>query len=639
MTTVAPYGAWRSAITPASLNGDAVGLSSPSISDGRIYWLELRPRDGARQVVVEQDAEGVVRDLFHAPFSARSKVHEYGGGSYLVADRVCWFTNAEDQRVYRVEGDASPQPITPGHETPGAVRFADFELSPDRQTLYAIRESHGAGAVVNEIVRLDPTHEAEPVIVASGHDFYAAPRCSPDGRRLAFVAWDLPDMQWDQSACFVAELGAGEVMTSPGRVAGGDGVSVSQPRFAPDGTLHFLADATGFWLLYDEAGRCLAPDGADFARPDWVLGQSSYALAPSGAVFAVRFEPAGQRLGRLENGQFAAFDLHYLAYGDIATDAERVVVLGASDTAPMELAVIDAASGDATTMRRSRTAIKGAAVSRAVPILFEGGDGLDSHAFFYPPQNDDFEAPPDTLPPVIVLSHGGPTSAAVPIYDIGKQFFTSRGFGVVDVNYGGSSGFGRAYRNRLWGQWGILDVADCVAAARHLVASGLADPNRLVIRGGSAGGYTTLAALSTTDVFAAGSSHYGVSDLAGLAADTHKFESRYLDRLVGPYPEAAATYQERSPLAHAGAIRCPMIFFQGLDDAIVPPSQAEQIVTALSARGIPVAYLAFEGESHGFRRAETIEAVAAAELAFFGAVLGFQADGASHLVIEHGESL
>ena len=370
-----------------------------------------------------------------------------------------------------------------------------------------------------------------------------------------------------------------------------------------------------------------------------MLGQATYVLAPTGAIFAIRFEPGGQRLGRLEGGQFAPLDLPYLAYGDIATDGERLVVLGAAGATPMEVAIIDASSGGVTTLRTSRTAIPGVAISRAVPISFEGGDGLESHAFFYPPSNDDFEAPTGTLPPLIVLSHGGPTSAVVPIYDVGKQFFTSRGFGVVDVNYGGSSGYGRAYRNRLWDRWGILDVADCVAAAHHLVAEGLADPERLVIRGGSAGGYTTLAALSTTDVFAAGSSHYGVSDLVGLATDTHKFESRYLDRLIGAWPEAASIYEARSPLAQADQIRCPMIFFQGLDGAIVPPSQAEQMVAALLERDIPVAYLAFEGESHGFRRAETIEAVAGAELAFFGAVFGFEADGATVLAIENGDRL
>jgi dipeptidyl aminopeptidase/acylaminoacyl peptidase len=566
-------------------------------------------------------------------------VHEYGGGSYLVVDGICWFTNSDDQRVYRVEVGEPPRPLTPAPAKPAAIRFADFELSPDRSALYAIRETHGENGVVNELVLLDPNSEAEPLAVASGHDFYAAPRCSPDGKRLAFVAWDLPDMQWDESICYLAEIDANHALAVPTRVAGGDGVSVSQPRFAANGTLHYLADLSGYWLLYNEGGACLAPDGADFSRPDWVLGQATYALAPTGAVYAIRFEPSGQRLGRLEGGQFVPFDLPYLAYGDIATDGERLVVLGAADTTPMEVAIIEERSGGITTLRTSRTAIAGVAISRAVPISFEGGDGLESHAFFYPPSNDDFEAPAGTLPPLIVLSHGGPTSAVVPVYDVGKQFFTSRGFGVVDVNYGGSSGYGRAYRNRLWGQWGILDVADCVAAARHLVAEGLADPERLVIRGGSAGGYTTLAALSTTDVFAAGSSHYGVSDLAGLATDTHKFESRYLDRLIGAWPEAASVYEERSPLAHADQIRCPMIFFQGLDDAIVPPSQAEQMVAALSERDIPVAYLAFEGESHGFRRAETTEAVAGAELAFFGAVFGFEADGAAVLVIEHGERL
>jgi dipeptidyl aminopeptidase/acylaminoacyl peptidase len=637
VATIAPYGAWRSPITPASLNIAAVGLSAPSIAGDSIYWLELRPQDGGRQVVVERGADGTVRDLFEGPYSARSKVHEYGGASYIVAGAVCWFENADDQRVYRVGPDGSPQPITPAPSRPAAVRFADFALAPDRDGLYAVRETHGEDAVINELVRLDPNGEAEPVVVASGHDFYAAPRCSPDGQRLAFVAWDLPDMQWDESACYVAAIESDHTLAEPVRVAGGDGVSVSQPRFGPDNTLYYLVDQSGYWLPYDERGTALGPDGADFSRPDWVLGQVSYVITPAGELFAVRFQPDGQRLGRLEGGRFTPLDLPYLAYGDIATDGERIVVIGASDTTPMEVAVLRLASGEVEVVRRSRTPIPGVTISRAVPISFEGGDGAQSHAFFYPPANDDFEAPIGSLPPLIVLSHGGPTSAVAAVYDVGKQFFTSRGFGVVDVNYGGSSGYGRAYRNRLWHQWGILDVADCVAAARHLVSEGLADPSRLVIRGGSAGGYTTLAALATTDIFAAGSSHYGVSDLAGLASDTHKFESRYLDRLIGAWPEAAAVYAARSPLAHADEIRCPVIFFQGLDDAIVPPSQAEQMVAALSARGVPVAYLAFEGESHGFRRAETIEAVAGAELAFFGAVLGFSADGATELVIEHSD--
>jgi dipeptidyl aminopeptidase/acylaminoacyl peptidase len=639
VAAVTPYGAWHSPITPASLTSSAVGLSSPSIVGDSIYWLELRPLEGGRQVVVERRADGTARDLFQAPFSARSKVHEYGGASYLVAGGVCWFTNADDQRVYRVEPDGSPRPITPAPARPAAVRFADFDLAPDQGGVYAVRETHGEDAVVNEIVRLDPVGEAEPAVVATGHDFYAAPRCSPDGRRLAFVVWDLPDMQWDESACYVAAIEPDHTVSEPVRVAGGAGVSVSQPRFRADNTLHYLADQSGYWLPYDESGAVLGPDGADFSRPDWVLGQVSYVITPAGELFATRFEPEGQRLGRLEKGRFTPLDLAYLAFGDIATDGNRIVVTGASDTTPMEVAAVSLASGEVEVLRTSRTPIPGVAISRAVPISFTGGDGALSHAFFYPPSNDDFEAPEGSLPPLIVLSHGGPTSAVGAVYDVGKQFFTSRGFGVVDVNYGGSSGYGRAYRNRLWDQWGILDVADCVAAARHLVAEGLADPSRLVIRGGSAGGYTTLMALSTTDVFAAGSSHFGVSDLAGLASDTHKFESRYLDRLIGTWPEAAAVYTARSPLAHADQIRCPVIFFQGLDDAIVPPSQAEQMVAALRDKGVPVAYLAFEGESHGFRRAETIEAVAGAELAFLGAVLGFTADGATELVIEHSDRL
>jgi dipeptidyl aminopeptidase/acylaminoacyl peptidase len=446
-------------------------------------------------------------------------------------------------------------------------------------------------------------------------------------------------MPWDASTCFVATTGEHGALANERVVAGGADVSISQPRFRADNTLCFLSDVGGYWALYAEGNTSLAPGGADCASPDWVLGQESYAFNARDELFIVRHEIDGEHLYRVATDRLVPLAPSYLAFGAVVANGDRLLTLAGSPTTPLALIDIDPDTGEVEVIKRSRISERRVAISTPSAITFTGGDGLESHAWFYPPANADFSAPAGELPPLIVLSHGGPTSAAAAVYDVSKQFFTSRGIAVVDVNYGGSSGYGRAYRNRLRYQWGLLDVADCVAAAKYLATRHLVDGNRLVIRGGSAGGYTTLAALATTDVFAAGSSHYGVSDLKSLATDTHKFESRYLDRLIGAWPDDADVYFERSPLEHADQIACPVIFFQGLDDAIVPPSQAERMVTALRYRHIPVAYLAFPGESHGFRIADTIRSVAVAELTFLGKVLGFEPDTSSDLVIDNADAL
>ncbi len=406
-------------------------------------------------------------------------------------------------------------------------------------------------------------------------------------------------MPWDGTTLWHGAWTPGTAF-APTAVAGGIDESISQPRFRPDGTLVFLTDASGFWCPTTADGTVLAPPGFDYGNPDWQFGQSLYGFTPSGDMFAVRHEPDGERLGAVVGvgaaAIFTPFDLPFGVIHAMAVDATRLVLLAGSATDALAIVSVDRSSGRCSVVQQSRPG--GAlpvTVSLPRAIHFPGGDGHTSHAYYYPPANEIFTGLPDELPPLIVLSHGGPTSACSPVYDVGKQFFTSRGIAVCDVNYGGSTGYGRVYRNRLRGTWGILDVQDCVAAAQHLVAQGLADPKRLVIRGGSAGGYTTLQALATTTVFAAGASHYGVSDLALLASDTHKFESRYLDRLVGPYPAAADVYTARSPLAHADRITCPVIFFQGLDDPVVPPNQAERMVDALKSRNVPVTYLTFEG--------------------------------------------
>ena len=639
MPSIRPYGSWISPITPDALTADVVGLSSPVVDDGQIYWNERRPSDAGRQVIVRRDQDGSTTDLFAAPYSARSRVQEYGGASYLIVGGECWFVNNADQRIYRVEEGQAPLAITPGPSTPAALRYADLNLHPTGEWLYAVRERHEADTVENEIVRIDAKGLGEIQVVASGHDFYGAPRCSPDGARCSYLAWDHPDMPWDASMCFVATIDKHGTLADEQAVAGGPEISISQPRFRADNTLCYLSDAGGYWALHGEDGSLLAPGGADCASPDWVLGQESYTFNARGELFIVRHELDGEHLYRVAPDHLVPLAPSYLAFGALVANGNRLLALAASPTTPLALIEIDPDTGEVEVIKRSRISDRRVSISAPSAITFTGGDGLASHAWFYPPANSDFAAPAGELPPLIVLSHGGPTSAAAAVYDVSKQFFTSRGIAIVDVNYGGSSGFGRAYRNRLRHNWGLLDVADCVAAAKYLADRHLVDGNRLVIRGGSAGGYTTLAALATTNVFAAGSSHYGVSDLKSLATDTHKFESRYLDRLIGAWPDDAAVYFERSPLEHANQISCPVIFFQGLDDAIVPPSQAERMVTALRERHIPVAYLAFPGESHGFRIAETIRSVAVAELSFLGKVLGFEPDVETNLTIENADAL
>ena len=507
----------------------------------------------------------------------------------------------------------------------------------------AIRERHAPGSaggdgVTNEVVvvelaaaerRWGARGGASRVVrgwrcSSAGHDFFAAPRPSPDGTRLAWLSWDHPSMPWDSTELWVAPFEDGRLAGPPERVAGGPGESVGQPRWSPDGRLHYLSDRSGWWNLYDERGRSLAPVDAEFADPDWVLGQSSYTFLDDGRLVATWSTPSGGRLGVIEDGAARPLDLPFSVFASVRGGGDSVVAVAASPTA--EAAVVRIRIDDASVevIRRSRDSTLDAAwISRPQAIEFPTEGGQSAHALWYPPTSPTTVAPEGQRPPLVVMSHGGPTSSASPVLDYETQYWTSRGFGVVDVDYGGSSGYGRAYRQRLAGRWGVVDVDDCVAAARWLADQGLVDGARMVIRGGSAGGYTTLAALAFRDVFAAGASYYGVADLALLARDTHKFESRYLDGLIGPYPEAVAVYDERSPLKHVEGLDRPLILFQGLEDAIVPPEQAELIASALAQRGVPVAHLTFAGEQHGFRAAATIRRVIDTELAFYGRVLGF----------------
>jgi dipeptidyl aminopeptidase/acylaminoacyl peptidase len=594
----APYGSWRSPITAESIAEGAVGLTEPTIADGFVWWIEARPMEDGRQVIVRARPDGGGReDVIGPGSSARTRVHEYGGGAFAVIGGEVVFSNDEDGRVYR-----GSEALTPDPSEPRALRYADF--APWGERILCVRESHeGGGEPVNEIVTLDGE------VVASGADFYAAPRVSPSGR-IAWLQWDHPRMPWDGTELYVD----GE------RVAGGGDESIVQPAWSPDGRLHWISDRSGWWNLYSE-GEPLYPADAEFGMPMWVFGQSSYAFLDDGRIATAWSVDGIPHVGLLdpESGVMEELKpelLPALRSLQMRSDGQRIVYLGASPT--RAAAVVVVSGGETTTVARSSDDPDARYVSAAQPIDF-ASHGRTAHALFYPPRNADYEAPDGELPPLLVLSHGGPTAQAEPALNLSIQYWTSRGFAVVDVNYGGSTGYGRAYRELLRGQWGVVDLEDCTEAALHLAREGLVDGDRLAIRGGSAGGYTTLCALVFTDAFHAGASYYGVADIEALAADTHKFESRYEQALVPPDKQ-----RERSPIHYVDCISAPVIIFQGLEDPIVPPKQAELIVAALRDKGIEHEYHTYEGETHGFRKAETIIDSLEAELHFYGRVLGFE---------------
>ena len=645
MPTTAPYGTWRSPITPESLTEAQVGLAGAATDRDVIYWMESRPEEAGRTTVMRMDAGGAAADdLTPAPFNLRTRVHEYGGGAFAAKDGVLLGVNFADQRLYRLHPGQAPVALTP--ESERRLRYADLTIEPGRGRAYAVREDHrGDGEAVNSIVLLGlDGGEDEGTVVASGHDFFAAPRLSPDGRKLAFISWDHPNMPWDSTTLWLADVHEDGTLGERRRIAGGDGegVSVMQPCFSPDGVLHYVSDATGWWRIYRHDGdgsRCLCSMEAEFAVPAWGFGQSTYGFLSEDRLLAAYTRHGRWHLGIIDgaSGKYEKIDLPYTSISSLSIAGGKAVMRVGAPDKPAAIIGLDPETGRHRVLKTAGAlTIDPDLISVPEAISFPTESGETAHAFYYAPRNPDFKSPEGASPPLIVKSHGGPTGSTSDQFGLGTQFWTSRGFALVDVNYGGSTGYGRAYRERLNGRWGEVDVLDCVNAARHLADAGKADPKRLAITGGSAGGFTTLAALAFHDVFGAGASHYGVSDLEALAKETHKFESRYLDNLIGRYPDRADLYRARSPIHHVDRLTSPMIFFQGLEDVIVPPNQAEMMVDALRSKGIPVAYLAFEGEQHGFRKAETIHAVRRAELAFYGRVFGFEpADGFSDLTIEN----
>jgi dipeptidyl aminopeptidase/acylaminoacyl peptidase len=625
----APDGAWRSPITADLIVSATVRLGQASISGDDIYWLESRPQEAGRYVIVRRRPDGSTEDVNPAPYNARTRVHEYGGGDYVVLGSDVYFSNFADQRLYVARQDGQPVALSYAD----GMRYADAVVDEGRQRLICVREDHsGQQEAINTVAAVELSSGDETVLV-QGADFYSSPRLSPDGARLCWLQWNHPNMPWDGCQLMVGEVDSGGAVTNVRQVAGGASESVGQPQWSPGGTLHFVSDRSGWWNLYRWDGAAavssVALRAAEFARPHWQFGGAMYDFDGEGRIYCCYDAFDGTHLASLDTttGGLSEIETPFNVIGGVHVGGGRLVFSAASATDAGGLYAMDSQGRIEQLKAVSDVRIDEGYVSVAEAIEFPTtleGEETTAHAYYYPPANKDYESPKGELPPLIVMSHGGPTASASPGFSLSKQFWTSRGFAVLDVNYGGSTGYGRAYRQRLRGRWGIVDVEDCVNGAKYLVSRGVVDGNRLAITGGSAGGYTTLAALAFHDTFKAGASHYGVTDLEALARDTHKFESRYLDGLIGPYPARKDLYVERSPINHAEGLSCPVIFFQGLEDQIVPPNQAEAMVEALRGKGVPVAYLPFEGEQHGFRRAENIKRSLEGELYFYGKIFGFE---------------
>jgi dipeptidyl aminopeptidase/acylaminoacyl peptidase len=636
---VAPYGSWKSPITADVVAAGEVGLEQVRVDGVDVYWIERRSQEGGRKVIVCRSPDGRVADITPAGFNARTRVHEYGGGDYAVSNGTTIFSNFADQRLYVQRPGLEQWPLTPAAN----MRYADGVIDRWRNLFFCVREDHtGYGEAINTVVSIDVKTENAGNILVSGNDFYSSPRLSPDGSWLTWLTWNHPNMPWDGAELWVGKLNEHGSIDEAVRVAGSINESIFQPEWSPDGTLYFVSDRSGWWNIYrwrDGKVESLCPMDAEFGQPQWVFASALYGFASERRIVCSYTKKVRDSLVTLDTltGALDDIELPFTVISQVHVAGDRVVFIGASSTEPTSIASLNLATRELEVLRRSRETVVDAGYltsPRAIEFPTEGG--LTSHGYFYPPRNQDYTAAENEKPPLVVMSHGGPTSSSSASLKYSIQYWTSRGIAVLDVNYGGSSGYGRAYRERLKGQWGIVDVDDCVNGAQYLVATGEVDGNRLAIRGGSAGGYTTLCALTFRDAFKAGASHYGISDLEALARDTHKFESRYLDGLIGPYPERRDLYVKRSPIHFTDRLSCPMILFQGLEDKVVPPNQAEKMVEAVRAKKLPVAYLTFEGEQHGFRKAENIKRVLEAELYFYSKVFGFElADAVSPVKIEN----
>jgi len=624
--TIAPYGSWKSLITTDLITANTIALIQHCIDGEDIYWSEMRPLEEGRYAIMHRTPDGKITECTPPDFSARTRVHEYGGGAFTVVKDVIYFCNFKDQHLYRQSVGGTPELLTPQD----GYRYADLIVDKKRNRIICIREDHTKeGEAVNTIVSIDLNGNNNGEVLVEGNNFYSTARLSPNGDKLAWLTWNHPNMPWDGCELWVADVLEDGTLQNADIVAGSPTASIFQPEWSPDGILYFVAENTGWWNLYrwvDVEAESLYPMEAEFAHPQWVFHMTTYGFVSANKIICTYTQNGMWHLASLDTIEkkltpIETFftDILFVQYGE-----GFAIFLGGLATQPVSLARLNEATGKIETIKQEfEITLESEDLSTPEPLYFPTTDGKKAHAFYYAPRNKHFKASQDERPPLLVISHGGPTAPAFTLLNFDIQYWTSRGFAVADVNYGGSTGFGREYRQRLNGNWGIVDVDDCCNAALYLVKEGLADPNRLAIRGGSAGGFTTLACLAFKDVFQAGASHYGISDLEAMTKETHKFESRYLDSMIGPYPERKDIYYERSPINFVQNFNCPIILFQGDEDEIVPPNQSQLMFDAVRAKGIPAAYVLFEGEQHGFRKADSIKRALEGELYFYSKIFEF----------------
>ena len=628
MTTQASYGTWKSPITADLITSQVISLLEVVIDGEDIYWLESHPKEGGRYTIMRRTPDGATVECTPPDYYARTTVHEYGGGAFTVADGVIYFTNYRDQHLYRQVPGRQPELLTPDE----GYRYSDLVVDRKRDRMICIREDHTGGTeAVNAIVSVDLHGADNGRILVQGNDFYSSARLSPDGSRLAFLTWNHPNMPWDGCELWVADVKHDGSLENGRRVTGGPTESVFQPEWSPDGVLHFVVESSGWWNLFRWDGNMLEalyPMQAEFGLPQWVFGMSTYDFASPSSILCSYSQDGTRHLAWLDTSaqKLTPIETGYTEITDVRAGKGFAVFIAGSPTQPLAIVRMDFETGRLETLKQAfEVTVDPAYFSVPQPITYPTEGGNESHGIYYPPRNKDFEAPAGERPPLMVISHGGPTGATGTALRYSIQYWTSRGFAVLDVNYGGSTGYGRDYRQRLNGNWGIVDVDDCCNGALYLVKQGLADRDRLAIRGGSAGGYTTLACLTfRPEVFKAGASHYGLSKLEVFVKDTHKFESRYLYSMIGPYPERKDLYIKRSPINSLNNISAPLILFQGDEDKIVPPSQSQMMFEALRNKELPVAYLLFKGEQHGFRRSENIKRSLEAELYFYSKIFRFE---------------
>lgn len=600
------YGSWQSSITAEQVAKGTLKFSEIKLDGSTVYWLERNPADAGRTTIKSWNANEGEKEILPREYSVRSKVHEYGGGAFLFDTTQIYFVNESDQQIYSLDKIRNVKKITDAQQG----RFADGCIHPDGSLFY-VMESH-VGAVANSIVHIDPG-TGDITTIASGYDFYSSPRVSPEGNQLAYVCWNHPNMPWDGTELWIHNLNTLQKQ----KIAGGQSESIHDPQWSPEGQLYYISDRSGWWNIYSQ-GDALWNLEAEFTLPPWVFGRSLRGFSKEG-IFGSYVKNGSHGFYSLDpiEGKAQIISLPFTDVDEVVVNGESVAFIASSVADPCSIILYDLRNHSFKTIKRCcYEVVSDEYISKPFAIDYPSNNRM-AHAFYYPPQNPQFCGLANEKPPLIVNVHGGPTGHISPGYSAEIFFWTSRGFAYLDVNYGGSTGYGREYRDSLKGQWGIVDVADCINGALYCEAEGLADINRLTIMGASAGGYTVLAAVAASDLFKAGADYFGVSDLEMLALDTHKFESRYLESIVAPYPQQREIYEKRSPISNIEKINTPVIIFQGDMDMVVPPSQSEIMFKSLSERKIPAAYHLFAGEGHGFRKSETLQSCLEEQLSFF----------------------